>query len=464
MKTPDRGGPSGPQSAPTPAAGFDRPAPAGLEVRALAVRLIAAVIEDGRSLDDTLARELGAEPALHLAPRDKGLARLIAATVLRRKGQLEAVIGSFLEKPLPADRGRLGPILLAAAAQLLFLGIAPHAVINIAVEQCRHDRGARRFDRLANAVLRRTAERGAAVLAARTDGDRLNIPDWLWARWLAAYGEERAGQIATASLQEAALDVTVKSDSEGWALQLGGLRLATGSVRLLAQVRVEELPGFAEGAWWVQDAAAALPALLLGDVRDQDIADLCAAPGGKTAQLVARGARVTAVEQSEERIVRLRQNLQRLGLEADIKRADAASWNTQRTFDGVLVDAPCIATGTIRRHPDIPHLKRPGDITQLAEVQARLIDRAFALLKPGGRLVYCTCSLEPEEGPEQIRRFLERQPGAARQAISAEEVAGEAGWITPDGDLRTLPFHLPHAEPRLAGMDGFFAARLVRVG
>ena len=263
-------------------------------------------------------------------------------------------------------------------------------------------------------------------------------------------------------MQEAALDLSVKDDPAGWAARLGGHQLQTGSVRLLAPVRVEELPGFDDGRWWVQDAAAALPAQLLGDVAGHDIADLCAAPGGKTAQLASAGASVTAVDLSLARLDRLRQNLQRLHLDAELVHADAADWAPDRTFDGILLDAPCIATGTIRRHPDIPHLKRPTDIIRLAAIQARLLDHAFSLLRPGGRLIYCTCSLEPEEGPAQIAAFLARQTTALHHPIDAAEFGGDPDWITADGDLRTLPCHLPNAEPRLSGIDGVYAARLVR--
>ena len=440
-----------------------RAGPAGLEVRALAVRLVAAVLDRHRSLDDVLAVELAAEHAGGMAARDKGLARLIAATVLRRRGELEAAIATFIERPLPDDRGRLSSILLVAAAQLLVLDVAPHAAINIAVEQCRHDQKAGRFAKLANAVLRRLSEGGPALLAAQ-GGARANIPFWLWARWVATYGDATADAIASASLREAALDITTRAGREDWAALLGGVLLPTGTIRIAGGAHVEELAGFADGAWWVQDAAAALPALLFGEIAGQHIADLCAAPGGKTAQLAARGAHVIAVDSSALRLARVRQNLKRLKLEAEVIEADATVWTPDQPLDGVLVDAPCTATGTIRRHPDILHLKRESDIAKLAAVQARLIEHAFAMLRPGGLLVYGTCSLEPEEGEQQINRFLARESGARRVPIKSAEFGGMPEWITPDGDLRTLPCHLPHDDPQRAGMDGFYAARLQRLG
>jgi 16S rRNA (cytosine967-C5)-methyltransferase len=414
-------------------------------------------MHERRALDEALAKEFASS---QLQPRDRGLARLIASTVLRRQGELEAVLSGYLEKPLPARQGQLWPILLSGAAQLLFLETPPHAAVGLAVEQARRDRHAHRYDRLVNALLRRLTREGADALTGR-DGIALNIPDWLLASWTQAYGDEIARRIAAASLSEAPLDITVKSDAPEWAERLGGSVLPTGSVRLAAGGRIEDLPGYADGAWWVQDAAAALPARLLRSVAGLSVADLCAAPGGKTAQLAAAGAVVTAVDQSEARLARLRGNLDRLGLDAELVTADAAEWLPGRTFDAVLLDAPCTATGTIRRHPDILRLKRPDDVPALAALQSRLLDRAVSLVKPGGTLVFCTCSLQPQEGPEQVAQLLARHPGISRAPIAADECGIAAEWLTPEGDLRTLPFHMPSAESGLAGLDGFYAARLI---
>jgi 16S rRNA (cytosine967-C5)-methyltransferase len=238
--------------------------------------------------------------------------------------------------------------------------------------------------------------------------------------------------------------------------------LPTGTVRAIAHGSVTQLPGFADGTWWVQDAAAALPARLLGDIRDKTVADLCAAPGGKTAQLAQAGARVVAVDRTDARLGRLRQNLARLNLTAETVVADATQWQAG-PFDAVLLDAPCSSTGTIRRHPDIPWLKREDDIATLTALQQSLLARAVELAKPGGLLVYCTCSLEPEEGVEIVRDLLDRNPNLHRQPISATDVYDHAEWLTPDGDLRTLPCHLPDADSRMAGLDGFYAARLRRI-
>jgi len=240
--------------------------------------------------------------------------------------------------------------------------------------------------------------------------------------------------------------------------------LPTDSVRTLLQGSVTMLPGFAEGQWWVQDAAAALPARLLGDVAGKAVLDLCAAPGGKTAQLALAGAKVTAVDRSPARMARLRDNLTRLSLQAEAITADACEWQDpgRDGFDAILLDAPCTSTGTIRRHPDVAWLRQENDITQLTGLQKRLLQKAASLLRPGGRLVYCTCSLEPEEGEAAVAGLLEAEGGLRRLPIEASEVGGLAELITPDGDLRTLPSHLPHSDPRFAGLDGFYAARMVR--
>jgi 16S rRNA (cytosine967-C5)-methyltransferase len=268
-----------------------------------------------------------------------------------------------------------------------------------------------------------------------------------------------------AHTQEPALDLTVKSDPAAWAEKLSGRALDTGTVRTIASGPIPQLPGYEEGEWWVQDAAAALPARLLcnalGEPGGKTVADLCAAPGGKTAQLALTGAQVTAVDRSAPRLERVRQNLARLKLDAEIVRADAAAWQGG-PFDAVLVDAPCSSTGTIRRHPDIPWLKSEADLVKLVALQTRLLDRAAAQLKPGGTLVYCTCSLEPEEGEDQISALLARNPALRRSPIRADELAGHGELLNPQGELRTLPCYWAYdPEPRMGGLDGFFAARII---
>lgn len=434
---------------------------AGFAAREFAVRLLRHVLHKSQPLDDALSTLNSLLEGISLEPRDKAFAHAIAATALRRRGQILDIITRFIQKPLPENRGALDEILLCAGAQLLFLGTPPHAVINIAVEQVRRRAGTRRFAKLVNAVLRRIAREGGELIASQ-DAPRLNTPEWLWQRWVSAYGETTVRAIAAQQLQEPALDLTVKSDPSGWAARLGGLALPTGSVRLVHKGRIEDIEGYAAGEWWIQDAAAALPARLLGNVEGKHVADLCAAPGGKTAQLACAGAQVFAVEISAKRLRRMQENLERLGLKAELIEADATVWNPDRPLDAVLLDAPCTATGTIRRHPDVLYLKTPRDIAVLTELQRRLLDHAVELLRPGGRLIYCTCSLEPEECHCQIERLLAESGSVRLDPIAAQEVGGYADWIQPPGYLRTLPHQLRLEESGLSGIDGFFAARLVK--
>lgn len=440
-----------------------RDAQVGLPARRASVELLAAVLQKKQPLDDILGRFLDKGAMFDLPARDRALTRAIVATSLRRKGQLDHVLGSFLERGLPEKSGTLYPLLLSAAAQLIFLKTPPHAAIDLAVTLAQYDARAKRYDKLVNAVLRRIAGEGETI-AASLDATRVNTPDWLWTRWADYWGEPRAHEIGAAHLVEPPLDLTVKSDPELWAERLAGRLLPTGSVRLLPKGRIESLPGFDEGAWWVQDAAASLPARLLGDVKGKRVADLCAAPGGKTAQLALAGASVTAVDSSKTRLSLLAENLARLGLQANLALADAATWQPGELFDAVLLDAPCSSTGTIRRHPDIPYIKSPKDIVALAALQGRLLDNAASLLKPGGKLVYSTCSLEPEEGEAQIAAFLVRNEAFSLEPIEPGELFGQMDWIEPSGCLRTFPYELKLDSPEWSGMDGFFATRLVRIG
>jgi 16S rRNA (cytosine967-C5)-methyltransferase len=429
----------------------------GLEVRRIAADIVDGVLRRRRALDDLLdtTRELQG-----LDERDRALTRVLVGTVLRRLGTLRHLLGLFLERGLPAQAPRVETALLIGAAQILFLEVPDHAAVDLAVRLAHADRYAARFTGLVNAVLRRLSREGRERLAV-LDAAVLDTPDWLWARWVATYGEELARAIAAANSREPALDLTVKQDPGFWAAKLNGCVLPTGTVRTIAHGVVTALPGFAEGAWWVQDAAAALPVRLFGDVHGRRVADLCAAPGGKTAQLANGGAIVTAVDRAPARLERLRQNLARLSLTAEFVCADVTEWTSEQ-FDAVLLDAPCSSTGTIRRHPDVPWLKSAADVTKLAGLQRRLIDRAAALVKPGGRLVYCTCSLEPEENERIVAALLERDDSVRREPISASEVFGKSEF-TAEGELRTLPCHLPDADSRLAGLDGFYAARLVKL-
>src|SRR5712672_3282117 len=382
------------------------------EVPGLAARRIAADILDGvlhkhRTLDEQL-EGAGAHPGLKaLADRDRALMRRLVATILRRLGTLGHVLSRLLDRGVPTDAPRAQSALLIGAAQILWMDVPDHAAVDLSVRLVQSDRRAAKYAGLVNAVLRRCAREGKPLIE-EVKSQTLDIPEWLLRRWNAHYGESVARDIAEAISHEPSLDITVKSDAEQWASRLHGETLPTGSVRTLLQGSVTMLPGFSDGQWWVQDAAAALPARLFGNLAGKTIVDLCAAPGGKTAQLAQAGARVTAVDRSPARMARLRDNLARLSLQANDVVTDGAEWPGQDNggFDGVLVDAPCTSTGTIRRHPDVAWLRQEADIAALTALQKRLLQKAVALLRPGGTLVYCTCSLEPEEGEQAIASLL----------------------------------------------------------
>jgi 16S rRNA (cytosine967-C5)-methyltransferase len=441
----------------------------------LAVAALTRVLHDRQGLDEAFEDLGNSADFKALAPRDVALARAIATSACRRLGTIRGALADRLPRGLPRKAGALEAILVAGSAQLLLLDVPDHAAVATAVDLARGDGRAFPYAKLVNAVLRRIAGDRDAILAAADPLD-FDTPAWLRARWISAYGEETARAIAAAHRKEPALDLTVKENPESWAEQLGGTVLATGSVRLAAagrqsgsdrpsgsdRVAVADLPGYGEGAWWVQDAAAALPARLLGVRPGEEVIDLCAAPGGKTAQLASAGAKVVAVDRSGARLKRLAANMQRLRLAVTVEEAEAESL-AHAPVDAVLLDAPCSATGTIRRHPDVAWTKREGDVTALAALQARLLEKAAGLVKPGGRLVYCTCSLEPEEGERQIEAFLGRHDDFLRMPITAEDLGGLSALVTPAGDLRSLPHHAVSADGDLKGLDGFYAARLRRV-
>jgi 16S rRNA (cytosine967-C5)-methyltransferase len=423
-----------------------------LAARGAALDLLEAVLRKKIPLDDAF----DAHDGLHaLEPRDRGFVRLLVATVLRRLGQVDAVIAASLTRADPI-RGDVHDILRLGAAQLVFLDTPPHAAVDTSVATAEH-RGLHHYKGLINAVLRRMAREGAD-LVGKQDAGRLNTPDWLWLAWRTAYGTARTRAIVEANLIEAPLDLTPKAEPDDWAARLEGTLLPTGTIRRASGGMVTELPGYDEGAWWVQDAAAALPAKLFGAIKGKTVYDLCAAPGGKTAQLAAVGAEVTALDRSERRLRRLSANLERLNLWAETLTADAATWKPDQLADAVLLDAPCSATGAIRRHPDITRLKTPEDVVKLAGAQRRLLAHAVDLVKPGGTLIYCTCSLQPEEGEQRIDHLLASGAPVERSPVDAAELGGLAELINDRGEVRTLPGQLAE----LGGIDGFFIARLKR--
>jgi 16S rRNA (cytosine967-C5)-methyltransferase len=422
---------------------------ATISARRVALDVLDRVLDQQQPFDDTFA----GHPALGaLSLRDRAFARLMLTTTLRRLGQIDALLARFVATP--PRSASIRNLLRLGAAQLLFLDTPAHAAVAETVALCAHRH--RSVTGFANAVLRRVARDGKAVVQTQ-DPVRINTLDWLWESWREAYGEARAKAIAAAHLLEPPLDLTIRQDLDVWEQRLDAKKLFDHSVRRAVGGPVEQLPGYDEGAWWVQDAAAALPVRLLCDVTGRQVTDLCAAPGGKTAQLCVGRAMVTAVELSQKRAGRLRENLARLRLPAEVVVADALEWRPPMPQAAVLLDAPCTATGTIRRHPDITWHKTPSDVAKMAELQGRLLAAAAEMVEVGGLVVYASCSLQPEEGPQVIARALRSLP-VERVPVARPELEGLQVDITPEGDVRTLPCHLAEQ----GGLDGFYIARLRR--
>ncbi len=422
----------------------------GDEGRRAAAEMLDAILRRGR----TPAEAFGGGGR---ARRDSGLARMLVLTTLRRMGQIDAFLAGLMARPLPPRRGRVQDLLRLGVCQLVYLSTPAHAAVDRTVALANTP-SLSPYRGLLNAVLRRAAREIDAI--EMLDAPRVNTPDWLWDSWRRAYGDAQCRAIAETHLKEPPLDVSVAADGPAWAERLGGALLPNGSLRLRAAGAVENLPGYDAGAWWVQDAAAALPVRLLGPLQGRQVVEIGAAPGGKTAQLAAGGARTTAVERSRGRAALLATNLARLGLDAEIVEADARTWRPERSADAVLLDAPCSATGTIRRHPDIPRLRTPADLTRLSALQGKLLAAAAEMTAPGGLLVYAACSLQPEECEERVESFLAAGRHFKREPVRVEEIGGLADALSPAGDLRTLPCHLADS----GGMDGFYAARLRRTG
>lgn len=419
-----------------------------LASRRAALLALRAVLHKRRPLDEALASDLEG--------RDRAFVQLVVTTILRRLGQIDAVIDALVERKLPRSVMEVRDILRLGVGQMLFLETAAHAAVDTAVSLAA-DRGFDRFTGLVNAVLRRVARDEGDLLEGQ-DAARLNTPDWLWDSWQQAYGDTATRAMAEAHLTEPTLDLTVKKDPEIWAARIEAAILPTGSLRRPVGGAISDLPGFADGAWWVQDAGAALPARLFGRVDGLRVLDLCSAPGGKTAQLAAAGAKVTAVDRSARRLDRVRQNLGRLNLQADYRVADGAALEVDEPFDAVLVDAPCSSTGTIRRHPDIARTKGQDDVAKLAALQTRLLENAVRLVKQDGVIVWSTCSLQPEEGERQIERLLASGAPVVGVPIDPEEVGDWDEIVTPVGEIRSLPCHAAD----WGGLDGFHIARLRR--
>lgn len=441
-----RGKPPAPEKPPIP----------GMDSRRTVLEILDRVSE-GATLDDAIART---SPFERLEGPDRGFARLLAAETLRRRGAIDHLLGAYIDRPLPKKSARVMDILRIATAQLLILETPPHAAVSTSVELANERGETGGYAKLINAIARKVSGAGKAALdkiPARTD-----TPSWMWRSWERAYGPLGAKAIAEAHRETPPLDLTLKpsEDANAWRERfvehgLASEVLSNGALRIARVGDVPAMPGFTDGVWWVQDFAASLPVKLLGDVNGKRVIDLCAAPGGKTLQLASGGALVTAVDKSGARLERVAENLARTSLTATLVEEDALRFRSAEKADAILLDAPCTATGTIRRHPDIPWSKGETALAALSVLQANMIDHALTLLKPGGMLVYCVCSLQREEGEAQAKAALARNPSLTRIPVTPDEIDGLAGAINRDGDLRTLPSMMADK----GGMDGFFAAR-----
>lgn len=449
-----------PKTQARPAADKPEPKP-GLDVRMAASKILAAVIDKRTPLDGMLDAGHGNPAYRALNEADRSLVRAILNATLRHLPRIESTLSTMLDKPLPEGARALQHVLTTATAQILYLDIPSHAAVDLAVEQANRDPRNRRFAKLVNALLRRVVREREEILEASKAVSP--IPQWFLKRLISSYGTEQALRIAEAQLTPAPIDLTVKSDAPVWAERLQAKRLPTGSLRLAAfEGAIPTLPGFEEGEWWVQDAAACIPAQLFGDIRGKRIADLCAAPGGKTAQLASMGAKVIAVEQSPNRTKRLAENLARLKLEAEIVHSDLFAFKPDELLDGVLLDAPCSSTGTTRRHPDVLWTKGVSDIEKLAGIQARMLRHALTLVKPGGLVVFSNCSLDPLEGEQLVADLLKENPEVELVAIDPKNWPGLEEAITPEGAFRTTPAMIAPENDYAGGMDGFFACTLRR--
>ena len=428
----------------------------GLGLRAAALNAVSLVLYEKRFLEDALSDSLSGVDD----PRDRAFAHALAATALRRKGQIEAVLENYIEHKLRARTGRAPAILLCGVAQLLFMETEPHAAISTSVALAATDEKAKRLKGLINAVLRNVS-RDRDIIMAALPPTTANLPKWLNTRLRADYGPDAAACIADAHTRQAGIDLTMRPGTRDADLEALGQWLPTGSLRLNnPHPPIPDLPGYAEGDWWVQDVAASLPALLCGEVQGVSALDMCSAPGGKTLQLCAGGATVTALDASPHRLEKVTENLARTKLQASCIAVDALQFEPDRLFDVILLDAPCSATGTIRRHPDMPYVRGNDDVKLLLTLQRKLLRKAATLLSPGGTLVYAVCSLLADEGPKQIAAFLNEHRDFRRCPVAAGEEQVPADLISKTGDLRTLPHHMIGDS---SGMDGFFAARMTKM-
>lgn len=439
---------------------YDKP---GLSSRQAASKLLSAIIDKKTSMDGLLDLKGGNPAYLDLSDQDRLLVKAILLSTLRNYQIIEKFLDHLLDKPLPTGAVSLRHILRIGAAQILYLDVPDHSAVDLAVEQANIDPRNRRFANLVNAILRRMVREKDKMLPKLGEKTAM-LPDWYAKKLSKSYGFNRARKMMRLMSQPAPVDITVKSDANLWAEKLHGTKLTDWSIRLdKLDGPLQSLEGFEDGDWWVQDVAASLPARLFGDLDGKRVIDLCAAPGGKTAQLILAGAEVTALDRSKSRLNRLNENLERLKLSAHTEMSRMEKYETDNLFDMALLDAPCSSTGTIRRHPDVVWTKDANDISYLAGVQKALLDHAFTLVKPGGLIVFSNCSLEPEEGEDMITQYVaDHEDKVKLIPVDPKLCHGFEAAITESGFIRTTPDFSLNENEQLQGADGFFAAILCK--
>ncbi|MBL4604054.1 MAG: 16S rRNA (cytosine(967)-C(5))-methyltransferase RsmB [Emcibacteraceae bacterium] len=426
-----------------------------IKSREVAFLVLKKVLDDAATLERSIDKY-----ATDLSAQDRGFIRHLTTTAIRRLGQLDKIINHCTKTKLGNTQMAIRHVLRLGITQLLYTEVPAHAAVNTSVSLVakRVPKKLHYLKNTVNAVLRKV-DRERETLLKKYSNTRLNFPPWLLKRWDNRFGQSMVKEILDALLNEAPLDLSIRPEhnQDEWAEKLKGIVMPGGAIRIEKAGKVRDIIGYDDGIWWVQDMAARLPAILLGAGQGDGVLDLCAAPGGKAAQSAANGAMVTAVDFSESRLIRLKQNMERLKLKIDVVTSDVLTYEPQKSYDYILLDAPCSSTGTIRRHPEILHTRRPEDVKELSILQGKMLDHAVSLLNDGGILIYSVCSMEQSEGPDQINALLQRHGSLKRKEIINEEIPGLEQSILEIGDVQTLPHYIS------GGMDGFFISRLVKV-
>ncbi len=425
----------------------------GAYTRKKAIEILVKILENNKPLDN--AFEESTKKSSHfskLINEDKSFCRLLISTTLRNLISIDYLLTKFLSKPLNKTPLKVLMILRINVAQSFFLKTPDHAVVNTAVELC-----GKKWKGLVNGVSREILRNKDKAKKYLNESDK--VPNWLLRRWKRDWGKNY-DEIVTGHLNlNPPIDLYVKDNTNYWARKLNGKKLGNNSIRLFTPGLISNLEGYEQGEWWIQDYSSQIPVSLLEIQNNDDVLDLCAAPGGKTAQLISLGAKVTSIDNNKKRLFRLEQNLKRLNYKAIIKNKDIRNFSTQKTWSKIILDAPCSSTGTLRKNPEIMHQKKDSDIVSLSKLQSDLLDAAWDLLKEGGTLLYCTCSLEKEEGEHQIENFIKRKKNSLLDKINNNEIDKKLNVSNQNKWLRIFPNSLNHE----GGNDGFFIARIKKI-